>query len=129
MNETDKEQSEGCFRNTSDWTEGGLTLLGTAVFFVGHAIAFFFHVVLPAGLAVLGISGLSMGFEISPEVDVLLQSTAFLLLLGAWFHYLRKFRTAGITACRLGLGALLSAISMFVIYRWLRTINLLMEGV
>jgi hypothetical protein len=97
-------------------------VLGTVTFVLGHAVAFFFHVLWPAGIALLGVSGSSWGISISSGANVLLQTVSLLFLLGAWIFFLQKLRERRITMGRVGLGAVLSIISLFVVYQWSQTV-------
>ena len=108
--------------------DGQFTLLGTIIFFLGHAVAFFFHMLWPAAVAVLGVSGGAWGFSMTVEYNVMLQSLSLIFLLGAWFVFLRKANDHDYTTRRIGLGTVLSLISLFVFYHWGQTMMLFLGG-
>lgn len=103
-------------------SDESLTILGTVTFILGHAVAFFSHVLWPALVAMLGVSGQSIGLSIPPVVNVAVQSVALLFLVGAWFMYLQKIRLSGYSTRRLIVGFILTPISIFVVYQWTKTI-------
>lgn len=112
-----------------DSLDGLLTILGTVTFILGHAVAFFFHVLWPAVIALLGVSGSSWGMSISTGTNALIQTVSLLFLLGAWVFFVQKLREHSVTTGRLGLGAVLSIISLFVVYQWSQTMLPYLEGV
>lgn len=121
MSETTSAQ-ENCKRGDAKSLDGRLTILGTVTFILGHAVAFFFHVLWPAGIALLGVSGSSWGVSISSGANALIQTVSLLFLLGAWFFFVQKLREHSVTMERLILGTILSIISLFVVYQWSQTV-------
>lgn len=54
--------------------------------------------------------------------DTLVQSVALLFLHGVWYAYLRNNRSCEMTLRRLGLGGILSVVTVFVVYQWSQTL-------
>lgn len=124
-----RDSDPACSGTNRDWTGGVLALAGTVVFFLGHGVAFFVHVILPATLALVGSSSELEQFRLSPEVEIGLQGIALLVLLGAWVSYLRHRTGREWTLRRRGIGVFLALISLVVVYQLVRNLISLPEGI
>jgi hypothetical protein len=105
-----------------------LTYLGAGAFVLGHVVAFFFHVLWPAVVALLGVTSDSWGLSLSAHLNFGIQTLALLFLLGAWIPYFRKFQRLGFDLKQVGFGLVLTGISLFVFYQWIRTMMVYMTG-
>lgn len=124
-NTTDNDSTGG----TPNSMDGRLTILGTVTFILGHAVAFFFHVLWPAVIALLGVSNTSWGMSISSGTNALIQTMSLLFLLGAWVFFIQKLQKHSVTMGRIGLGTVLSIISLFVVYQWSQIIIPYLGGI
>lgn len=128
MNEP-KTAGNDCDQGSSASLDSRLTLIGTVTFLFGHAVAFFFHVLWPAAIALVSVSGRSWGISMSSGLNAGIQTLSLVFLIGAWVFFIRKIRNQSFTIGRLGLGAILATISLFVFYQWSLTMNLFLGGV